>query len=437
MNTSHVRRCVLVLLDGLGDRSFSTLGNKTPLQAACTPNLDRLAAVGSNGLFHALRPGRALPSENAHFAIFGYSPEEFPGRGLLEAMGYGIKVKPDDVAVLAHFAGLQEKDGVLFLEKDRPESTREEATQLSRAVAYFNESRISCNYIQTRGLDGIIVMNGPVSHRITDSHCFTEGSPLMEVQAWRTGDERAKVSARVLTSYLLWCRRILDVHPVNLARGKNGRTFVNGLVTQRAGQWKKVAPFSRRWGLRAVSISSGAVYWGLAQFIGMDVHEVKDTGNPGEDLCRRLRWVAAHKDDYSFFHVHTKTPDQAAHTKNPQNKVAVIESLDRGIGKMMDHFLNSETVLVVTADHSTPSGGPLIHSGEPVPIMVTGPGIRQDAVKKFDEVCCAGGALGQLQGDDFMYYVLNWLDLAKLQGLMDTPENQPYWPGRRKFLRVR
>ena len=68
--------------------------------------------------------------------------------------------------------------------------------------------------------------------------------------------------------------------------------------------------------------------------------------------------------------------------------------------------------------------------------MAIGPGIRRDRVKSFDEVHCAGGALGQLQGQDFMYCVLNWLDRAKLQGLMDTPADQPYWPGNRKPFRI-
>lgn len=95
----------------------------------------------------------------------------------------------------------------------------------------------------------------------------------------------------------------------------------------------------------------------------------------------------------------------------------------------MDSLLNEETIVVVTADHSTPSSGPQVHSGEPVPITVVGPGIRQDLVQRFDEIHCGAGALGGVRGKDFMYMVLNWLDRAKLQGLMDGPHNRPYWPG--------
>ncbi|BCO10786.1 phosphoglycerate mutase [Desulfolithobacter dissulfuricans] len=433
---SIARRCVLILLDGLGDRAHGELNDATPLQAARTPNLDSLAAMGSSGLLHASRPGRVLPSENAHFAIFGYSADEFPGRGFLEALGAEIAIAPEEVALLAHFAALQESDNLLLLEKDRPEASDEEAALVTGAIESFSTDQISFRYVQTGHLDGVVLLNGPVSPHITDSQCFAEGEPLVEVQPLRTGGPRAARTARALKTYLLWCKRVLDAHPVNLARKEKGLVPVNGLVTQRAGQWKRVEPFSLRWGLRGISIASGPMYWGLARFIGLDVHRVDDTARPGMDLCARLQWVAGHKEQYSFFHVHTKAPDQAAHTKNPRNKVAVIEALDRGLGQVLDRLLDGETMVVVTADHSTPSAGPLIHSGEPVPIMAIGPGIRRDRVKSFDEVHCAGGALGQLQGQDFMYCVLNWLDRAKLQGLMDTPADQPYWPGNRKPFRI-
>ena len=80
-------KIILVLLDGLGDRAHSVLEQRTPLQAASKPHLDRLACLGSNGLFHAAVCGQCLPSENAHYLIFGFEMREFPGRGPLEARG--------------------------------------------------------------------------------------------------------------------------------------------------------------------------------------------------------------------------------------------------------------------------------------------------------------------------------------------------------------
>ena len=116
------KKCVLILLDGIGDRSYAQLDDQTPLQAANTPVLNELAEGGANGLYHAALLGQALPSENAHFAIFGYDMADFPGRGALEALGAGIAIAPQDVALLAHFACLTERNETLFLDTGKPEA---------------------------------------------------------------------------------------------------------------------------------------------------------------------------------------------------------------------------------------------------------------------------------------------------------------------------
>ncbi len=432
-------QCVLILMDGLGDRSYLELDHKTPLQAARTPNMDSLAVRGSNGLFHALRPGRVLPSEYAHFTMFGYPLEEFPGRGLLEALGAGIEIGTSDVAVLAHFVSLVQKDNTLILAEDRPPVEKGEAEQLAAAVGKYTHDTITSRFNQTHNLDGIISLSGDVTPHFTDTHPLFEEQVLIEPQPLlhAANDPQSKKSAESLKSYLLWCKSVLEKHPVNLARVKKGKLPVNGLVTQRPGQWRDVEPFTKRWGLNGVSIASGLVYWGLSHYLGLNVHKVQDSADPGEDLYERLCWVDENKKDFDFFHVHTKAPDAAAHTKDPLNKVAAIESLDKGLGKIIEKFLNEDTILVITADHSTPSVGPHVHSGELVPIMINGPGMRRDDVSTFDEVSCAQGCLGQLQGQDFMYCVLNWLDMAKLQGLKDTPSYQPYWPGNRVPFRTK
>ena len=78
----------VVLLDGLADRAHDSLGGRTANEVADTPNLDRLAAHGLlRAHATAVGPGRAPSSEIAHWAMLGYTPEEFPGRAVLEAVG--------------------------------------------------------------------------------------------------------------------------------------------------------------------------------------------------------------------------------------------------------------------------------------------------------------------------------------------------------------
>jgi 2,3-bisphosphoglycerate-independent phosphoglycerate mutase len=191
------------------------------------------------------------------------------------------------------------------------------------------------------------------------------------------------------------------------------------------------------WGLRGLSIASGIVYHGLAGYLGMDVCNVADTPDPGRDLASRLELALAALSDHDFIHVHTKMPDQAAHTKAPSYKTRILEQLDQGIGTVLKALTGQpELLIVIAADHSTPSAGPLIHSGEAVPLVFYGPGIRRDQVRHYDEVSAAVGALGLVRGKELMYLILNHLDRAKLQGLMDTPVDRPYWPGGAKRFRV-
>lgn len=433
------QKCILLLLDGLGDRSFPEFDHRTPLQAAHTPTLDALAKGGINGLFHASRQGIALPSENAHFAMFGYDPDDFPGRGALEALGAEIPLEPDDVALLAHLVEVREENGGLILQRDLPEIDPDERKELVAAIGHYQTRDISIEFIPTGGLFGILVLRGPVSVHITDTNHMWEGRPLPEVEAWQEcGEpEMAEKTARALKNYLLWAYAQLQSHPVNKRRLEQNRDPINFLVTQRAGRLKRVVPMQERYGLRGLSIASGMVYWGLSRFLGLEVRKVEDTQDPGADLAARLALARQALDDFDFIHVHTKAPDQAAHSKSPWRKLEVIEALDRGIAHEIEILLDDpKNLLVVTSDHSTPSGGTLIHSGEPVPVTFIGEGVRRDEVKRFDEVAAAAGALGQVRGKDLVYLILNYLDRAKLTGIMDTPVDQPYWPGNYRPFRL-
>lgn len=433
-------RCVLILLDGLGDRAFSYLDHKTPLQAASTPNLDTLAARGANGLYHAYRPGVALPSEDAHFALFGYEREDFPGRGILEALGGGIEVSGQDVAILAHLISAHVEGGSLIVARKQPQAEPEEVAELFREVAFFESQGIQFHLEPTYGLNGILVLKGPVSPYITDTDPMQRGEPLIDVKPWRKWEEDpvTQHTARTFKEYLIWCHDRLEAHPLNQARALRGAMPANALATQRPGHLRAVEPFAARWGLRGLSISSGLVYQGLCSFLGMTAYKAKDTDDVGADLAERVLWALESLEEYDFIHVHTKAPDTAAHTKDPMIKLAAIEALDRGLGRVLDPLLaNPEVLVVVTSDHSTPSSGPLVHSGEPVPMVFVGEGVRRDDVRHFDEIHCAGGALGPVRGTEFMSLVLNHLDRAKLRGIMDTPDDQPFWPGPREPFRIR
>lgn len=433
------RKCVLILLDGVGDHAQEALGHRTPLQAAVTPCLDRLATIGANGLYHAAAHGQALPSEIAHCAMFGYDPEDFPGRGPLEALGAGIDLEPDDVAVLAHFASLSDRGGALWVDGDKPAADETEAALLAAEVAEYEASGVGIRFVPIQGIYGVLILRGGVSPFVTDTNPMREHCAVPDVLPWHThaADPQARKAAAALKQFLIWSHRRLRAHPVNVRRAARGLPPITGLVTQRAGRLKPVRPFREQNGLRGLSLCSAPVYWGLCAYLGLDVRKVADTADPGSDLAERLRLAHDALATHDFIHIHTKAADEAGHRKDPPAKRAVIEAFDRGLGEAVGPLAEDpEVLLAVTADHCTPSSGPLIHSGDTVPLTLCGQGVRRDAVSRHDEVSAAQGALGCVRGKELMYLVLNHLGLAKLSGTMDTPWDQPYWPGDYQPLRL-
>jgi 2,3-bisphosphoglycerate-independent phosphoglycerate mutase len=413
-------KIILVLLDGAGDRSYGILGNRTPLQAAETPNMDRIAALGSNGLYHAGAVGECLPSETAHFMMWGYEKGLFPGRGLLEAAGYGVPFEDADVLVLAHLAGAIWEEGIPRLSLSRKQLAKEseDLAALYEALTPCEFEGLSFNLHRTGKNDGILVIRGGASPYISDCDPMTAGMPFAEVRPLEGNPEpeAAERTALALNRYLGRCHRILEGHPVNRKRTREGIGPADLLVTQRAGKRRAVEAFEDLWGTRGLLIASGAVYRGLANELGLSFDERRDSRDPGKDLSQRVD-RALRETDYGFIHVHTKVPDEAAHNWDPVGKAAAISELDKGLKDLADALeAGAPIVAALTADHSTPSAPPLIHSGETVPLVIAGPTARRDAVDRFDEISAARGCLGLLRGKELMLMLLNSADRACLAG---------------------
>ena len=426
-------KCLFIILDGLGDRQYPELGGQTPLQAAYTPNLDRLAHLGGNGLYHAGRLGEPFPSESAHFALFGYPQALFPGRGPLEALGAGIDLAEGEVAVLAHFVCAENRDGKLFVLRDRPEHVAEhEAQALFDQAAGFEHLGVEISLHRTKGLFGVLILRGEVGQRITDSNPMRDMAQATDVVAWAeaVGSDRAEATAKALRTYLGRVFHCLDCCEVNISRRQRGLAPVNALVTQRAGQLSKIPSFTARTGLNGASIATGAMFQGLAKFIGLASHDVEGTKDLEADFKARLDLAARILPEYAFIHVHTKAPDEAAHSKDCRAKRETIEALDRAFTAHMPMLSEDPNILtVIASDHSTPSSGPMIHSGEPVPVVISGETIRRDLISVYDEVSAACGSLGLMRNTEVMKVIVNALDKAKLQGIRESAEERLFWPG--------
>lgn len=413
-------KVLLIILDGLADRPSEELGGRTPLEAASTPNLDRLASQGINGFMYPLAPGLAPSSDLAHFLLFGYSLEEFPGRGYFEAIGEGYSVQMGEVVLRTSFVTVEEV-GERFEIVNRDIKVREEECRsLAEVVKGQADSAIKISFIYTGKRQGLLFLSGKVSHEITDSDPFASGLPVVKVQPLEKAVDRASAeqTARALNRFLIDTHDKLVAHPVNQERRKKNQPPLNFLTTKWAGRKRNLDSFWEKYGLRGASVASSPLFRGLAEAVGLDFVDQPEESHAGEDLSNRLRKaVELLAGGYDFIHIHTKAPDEAAHTKSPAAKKKVINRLDRAFSALLDgpSWLD-DCLVIITADHATPSQGDLIHSGEAVPVLFLARTVGTDDVKVFDEKTSRLGSLGQISGRDLMPLILNYSDRIKYFG---------------------
>jgi 2,3-bisphosphoglycerate-independent phosphoglycerate mutase len=396
---------VVVLLDGLADRAHESLGGRTANEVAATPNLDRLAAGGSNGVLFSLGPGRAPSSELAHWAILGYRPEEFPGRAVFEAIGVGQDVDPEDVFAYAALRPADVRDGELWLTgRPRYGEDEQEARALVEACDGIEVDGLRFSLAQTRRGEAVLRVAGGADDRVTDTDAFfRDRHPVLRPLALVPEAERTARAAEQ------WTRTVID--------RLRGERF-NVITLKWWGRVRPIPSFEERHGLRGTFVGESAFLRGLARWIGLESIEEPEGDDAPADLRRRLARVEerlAARDDFVF--VHLKATDQAGHTKDPAVKRATIEALDAELGALP----TDRAIVCVTGDHATPTYPDVIHSGDPVPFVLSGPGVRSDAVERFGELECAAGILGHLCGDDVMPVLLNAADRPLFAGSRPTP----------------
>ncbi|HEY8192760.1 MAG TPA: hypothetical protein VIF36_02440, partial [Gaiellaceae bacterium] len=184
------------------------------------------------------------------------------------------------------------------------------------------------------------------------------------------------------------------------------------------GRPRQAPAFPERHGLAGSFIAASRFMHGLATTVGLEPVEAGETDDPTSDLKRRLELVGERLEaGDTFVFSHLKATDEAGHTKDPAVKQATIEALDAALGDLP----TDRAIVCVTGDHATPAHPDVIHSGDPVPLVVAGPGVRADPVTSFGELDCAAGILGQLRGPDLMPVLLNAADRPLFLGSRPTP----------------
>jgi len=405
-------KVLLLVCDGLSDRPIPELDNKTPLEAARTPNLDRMAQRGISGLMHSLGRGMTPGSDTSHLNILGYDYHEFySGRGTIEVAGLGMELRHGDVALRGNLATVDAELKIVDRRAGRITDTSP-FTQLLDGMEVEGVRFIVKPGTAHRA--GIIARGEGLSSNVTDNDPHEPGLKVWQVKPKDKTPEAAR-TADVLNKSLARAHEVLNSCEANKKRVDEGQLAANYLLIRGAGFYRHVPPFAERYfGLKACCIAAGGLYRGIGTFTGMKVLDMipGTTALPNTDIRAKFTKAREMLSEYDFVFVHVKAADSLGEDGNWKGKRDFIERIDQAAELLLDL---KDTLVAVTADHTTPCAL-CKHSADPVPVLIVGEGVRVDSVMQFGERAVASGGLGHLIGTDLMPELLNLIGKYKLIG---------------------
>ena len=388
---------LLLVIDGLPDRPLRSLGARTPLEAARTPTLDRLAREGVCGLADPVAPGVVPDTASGNLALFAQSPRVMT-RGPIEALGAGLKLKAGTIAIRGNFATLDERGCVVDRRAGR---IREDAKKLAKAIDKLDLPASDRVKVRVRATTehrlAITLRGGGLTSAIQGSDPG-EGAPSGPPLAPRPldpNDDSAERTARVLALFEQEARRVLARHPVNEKRLENGKLAANAVLTRGVGRVHRLLPLEPGGlPLEAACVGGDRTVMGIASALGASVIRRRGmTANVDTDLSLKFDCALEALEEHDLVMVHVKGADIAAHDRRPDLKVAFLERLDRELGTLLDR-LEQPVRVAVTADHATLSelGA---HGADPVPVLIWGEGIAPDGVTSYGERAAGTGRLNR------------------------------------------
>jgi 2,3-bisphosphoglycerate-independent phosphoglycerate mutase len=328
--------------------------------------------------------------------MLGYRPDEFPGRAVFEALGRGQDVSAEDLFAYAALRPAERReDGWWLIGRPDPERDAEEAEQLVARCDGITVDGLTFSLSHVWRGEAVLRISGGADERVTDSDSFFRAwYPMLRPQALVPEAER---TARACEQ---WTREVM--------RQLEGERF-NVITLKWFGRPKEVPSFLERHGVSGAFAAESAFLRGLGRCMGLTPIE-----NPYMNVELVNEQLEAGD---TFVYVHDKRIDEAGHTKDPNVKREAAELLDAAFTNLPV----DRAIVCVTGDHATPASPNVIHSGDPVPLVVAGPGVRADGVTSFGERDCAAGILGHLRGPDLMPVLLNAADRPLFLGSRPTP----------------
>lgn len=362
------RKYIILIGDGMADYPLAELGERTPLQAASVPHLDRLAARGTLGRVRTIPAGFPPGSDVANLSVFGYDPAlHYTGRAPLEAAAMGVALGPADVAFRCNLVTLSKESGDIYLEDfSAGHISTEEAARLIRDLG-AELGNDEFQFYPGVGYRHLLVWrNGEASLRLktTPPHDIT-GRNISAHVPEGDGDEE-----------ILWLMsragKILPGHPVNREREAAGRKPANAVWLWGQGKAPALEPLTRRYGFRGAVISAVDLIKGIGSYAGLEIVSVPGaTGYLDTNYAGKARAALKALEDRDLAYVHVEAPDEASHSGNLADKLRAIADFDREIvGPILAGAEKFPAYRVlVLPDHFTPLAI-RTHSAEPVPFVL-------------------------------------------------------------------
>jgi 2,3-bisphosphoglycerate-independent phosphoglycerate mutase len=373
-------KIVMLVLDGLGGLPHGPVG-LTELEAAGTPNMDRLAREGSAGLSNPIGYGITPGSGPAHLALFGYDPLHYViGRGVLEAFGIGMSVGVKDVAARGNFCTLDESG--LIIDRRAGRIPTEKGEELCDLLSTIEIPGVETEVRAVKEYRFALVLRGEgLDPHLADTDPQQVGKAPLPVVALQPAAEH---TASLVQSWVDQARAILaDRHPAN------------GFTLRGFSSDPNLPKYQDIYKLRAACVAVYPMYKGVSTLVGMDVQPSDPHDTPADEFER----VAQNWDRYDFFFVHIKYTDSRGEDGDYGAKMEVIEEVDAALPRLL---ALEPDVLIITGDHSTPTRL-RSHSWHPVPTLLWAPGShRRGSAEAFGETECLRGSLGLVPATELM-----------------------------------
>ncbi|MDB6054153.1 MAG: hypothetical protein JWN25_1676 [Verrucomicrobiales bacterium] len=368
-------KMALVVMDGLGDIATKANNYLTPLEAANTPNLDKLTQDAAQGRMIPVAPGITPGSGPGHLALFGYDPIEFQvGRGVIEALGLGLELKAGDVAARANFCTMNDKGIVTDRRAGRIETEvcEELCALLSKKIKKIGDTQVIIK--AGKGHRFVVIFRGKgLEGPLTDADPNREGAKIPTVQPVDPSSAGQKKAAKLIGEFYKEALPLISK-----------RKPANGFLLRGIAHQPQIPTFEERYQLKPACLAVYPMYKGLAQLVGMTKVEGPQT------IAEQFERYLAEYNNYDFFFIHYKYTDMYGEDGNFEAKKKAIEEFDAALPILLK---KRPDVLAITGDHSTPCAVKG-HSWHPQPVLLTSEISGSDKLDRFTETGANLGSLG-------------------------------------------